>query len=686
MAKIIVALTFLLLSTILSGQSNLGIDELMEKYTESLEENDDIDFNLIREKFEFFLSNPINLNKCDKEELRNLDILSEQQIQSFFKYRTKLGKLYSLYELQAIPLFDLNTISLLLPLTTIGSFEYDYHVSLLKMIAKSKKILLLKSNSVVEQKSGYLSNDENPTKYAGNKYALYSKLKMNYSNHFDLAFIAEKDPGESFFTGYNKSGFDYYSGHIFLYKYKSWLKELNLGDYTVSLGQGLILHNDFSRGKSSLVTNLKKNASKVIRPYSSVNENMYFRGIGTTIKFSKNLEFSLFGSYKYIDANIEEKPSDFENSLIYASSLQLSGFHRLESEIEGKHSIEERAFGSRINYKFKNAYIGVNFFRLIHDKELVRQNKLYNKYKFSGNSLFNISLDYSLLVKRILLFGEIARSKNDAYAILQGIQYVPSSHLDIAILYRNYSKSYESINSNSFGETVGTNNEEGLYMGLNWHINNKWTLSLYQDIWKFPWFRYNISSPSYGNEYFAILKYKKRHKYSLYFQYKYENKARDNGNKSFTKITENGNKTRLRFHINYKLNKNWELRNRIELSRYSKPKNTSKGIMIYQDIIFKPVQFPLSFSFRYAIFDTDNYNTAIYVYENDILGEALIPAYFKKGFRSYINIRYRPNTNISTEIRFARWYYPDEVQLGSGTEKINTNHKTDIKIQLKLNF
>ena len=676
----------ILLSNFLTAQNTGIIDNLMEKYAESIEEVDGIDLNVIRERFEFFLNNPINLNTCDRDDLSSLEILSVQQIQSFFEYRKNLGKLYSLYELQAVPLFDLNTISLLAPLCTVGNYEQDYHVSLLKMLAKSKKTLYLKSKSVLEKKKGYISGDEKPAKYAGNKYNLYSKLKLNYSNHLDISFIAEKDPGEAFFTGYNKNGFDYYSGHFYLYKYKSWLKELNIGDYTISLGQGLILHNDFSRGKSSMVTNLKKNVTRVVRPYSSVNENMYFRGIAATVKIIKNIEFSIFGSYKYIDANLEERPIEYENSRIYASSLQISGFHRLKSEIEGKHSIEQKAIGGRLNYKFKNAYIGLNILSLTHDKDLIRQDKLYNRYKFSGKSLFNLSADYSLLVNRILFYGEIARSKNNAFALLQGIQYVPSSHLDLAILYRNYSKSYESINSNSFGETVGTNDEEGLYLGINWHIDNKWTLSLYQDIWKFPWLRYNISAPSYGNEYFAILKYKKRHKYSFYIQYKYENKARDTGLLRYTKNTINGNKTRLRFHINYKLNKNWELRNRIEFSNYNKKESTSNGVMIYQDIVFKPVQFPLSFTFRYAIFDTDDYSTAIYVYENDILGESLIPAYFKKGFRSYINLRYRPNTNLTTELRLARWYFPGEKQLGSGTELISTNHKTDIKIQLKLNF
>ena len=669
------------------SQNTFVIDELMERYMESVEENDDVDLNLVREKFEFRLENPLNLNICDKDELSDLEILSEQQLKSFFDYRNELGKLISIYELQAIPYFDLNTIYLLSPLVKIGNYEQDYHVSLGKMLNNSKKSVFLKSKTTLEDKAGYISSEDHPAKYAGNKLNVYSRLKIRYENRMDIGVIAEKDPGELFFEGYNKQGFDYYSGHIFLYKYKNWLKELNIGDYTISLGQGLILHNDFGRGKSALVTKIKKNSTRVVRPYSSVNENLYFRGFAATFSILKNLELSVFGSLKNIDGNINEFAEEYENQAVYASSLQISGFHRLQSEIEGKHSISQKAIGGRIFYKNNSGYLGFNVFALNHDKPLIKQDKLYNKFKFSGQDLLNISLDYSYIFKRIFFFGEFARSKNNSYALLQGIQYIPSSKMEIALLYRNYSRSYHSLNSNSFGETVGTNDESGIYLGINLNLSRHWSMSFYQDIWKFPWIRYNISSPGYGNEFFSILKYKKRHKYSFYVQFKNEIKTRDfrdedyKINKTFDRKIE-----RLRFHQNIKVNKYWELRNRLEFSSSKLNTTFSKGVMFYQDIVFSPLQFPYSFTFRYAMFDTDDYYSGIYAYENDILGESLIPVYFKKGFRTYINLRYRPNTNVTAEFRWARWYFPDETGIGSGTEYINANHKTEVKMQLKLNF
>lgn len=688
MTRIIIILAFFLMCfSFVKAQRLFSVEEMMERYMESVEENDDIDLNVIREKFEFRLQHQLNLNKCEEDDLRDLEILSEQQVKAFFQYRKELGKFISVYELQAVPYFDLNTIYLLYPFVTVDNYEYDYHLSLLKMLKDSKKSVFLKSKTTVEQKAGYIPDEEGRTKYAGNKLSYYSRLKIRYENRMDIGIIAEKDPGEMFFEGYNKQGFDYYSGHIFLYKYKNWLKELNIGDYTISLGQGLILHNDFGRGKSAFVTKIKKNSSRVVRPYSSVNENLYFRGIAATFKILKNLEFSIFGSSKKIDGNINTELDEFENQRIYASSLQISGFHRLKSEIEGKHSINQKAAGARLYYRAKAGTIAINTVFINQNKPLKRRDKLYNKFKFAGKKLLNLSMDYSYSFKRIFFFGEIARSLNNSYAILQGVQYIPSSRMEIAVLYRNYAKSYHSLNSNSFGETVGTNDEKGLYFGINLNLNHHWSMSFYQDIWHFPWLRYNTGSPGYGNEFFTILRYKQRHKYSFYVQFKSESKTRDFRDESLAiNKTYNRNIKRLRFHQNFKLNEFWELRNRLEFSQSVLHTNISKGVMIYQDIIFKPLQIPFSFTFRYAMFDTDDYYSGIYAYENDILGESLIPVYFRKGYRTYINLRYRPNTAITAEFRWARWYFPEENSIGSGTEYIDSNHKTGLKMQLKLNF
>jgi hypothetical protein len=170
-------------------------------------------------------------------------------------------------------------------------------------------------------------------------------------------------------------------------------------------------------------------------------------------------------------------------------------------------------------------------------------------------------------------------------------------------------------------------------------------------------------------------------------QFKNENKANNIPDEvSYIKELDQVTKKRLRFHFDYKINKSWELRHRIEFSDYKLGETHSKGFLIYQDLLFKPVGFPVDFNVRYAIFDTDDYDTGIYAYENDLIGESYIPVYFLKGHRVYLNLKYRLNNSARLEMRWGRWYYPDETTLGSGNELINSNRKTDFKIQLKLDL
>ena len=67
------------------------------------------------------LRHPVQLNEADASELRQLSILTEVQIHSFLQYRRLAGKLLHLYELQAVPGWDLSTIRQLLPYVKTGS-------------------------------------------------------------------------------------------------------------------------------------------------------------------------------------------------------------------------------------------------------------------------------------------------------------------------------------------------------------------------------------------------------------------------------------------------------------------------------------------------------------------------------------------------------------------------------------
>ena len=108
--------------------------------------------------------------------------------------------------------------------------------------------------------------------------------------------------------------------------------------------------------------------------------------------------------------------------------------------------------------------------------------------------------------------------------------------------------------------------------------------------------------------------------------------------------------------------------------------------MIYQDVIYKPVGLPIQFSTRLALFDTYDYNSRIYAYENDLLYNFSVPALYNRGTRFYLNVRYTGIRNLSIEGRYAITDYSNVETIGSGLEEINGSKRSEIKAQLKYTF
>jgi hypothetical protein len=93
---------------------------------------------------------------------------------------------------------------------------------------------------------------------------------------------------------------------------------------------------------------------------------------------------------------------------------------------------------------------------------------------------------------------------------------------------------------------------------------------------------------------------------------------------------------------------------------------------------------PLNFTARIAWFNTESYNSRIYAYENDLLYMFSIPAYFGRGFRTYLNLKYKISKNIEAWFKLANTTLNNAESIGSGYSEISGNKKTEVKFQLRL--
>ncbi|MCB0558792.1 MAG: helix-hairpin-helix domain-containing protein [Lewinellaceae bacterium] len=691
---------FLILSPFLSLPALAQVDSLpqppdapqqvIEDFLQNTESEGDFDFNTVFEDLEYYLRRPLNLNEAGEEDLQNLQLLSDIQILELLNYRRTAGDLISIYELQAIPSFDLQTIRRLLPYVTVDKGIDDYQLSIPRMMAEGQNELYLRWSRIVEEQKGYSPLEEGQTaqRYLGDPNQFYLRYKHSYSNKLSYGLTAEKDRGEEFFTGSNKQGFDFYSAHLFIKDYNRTIKAIAIGDYAVSFGQGLILYSGFGAGKSSYVMNIKRTA-RVLRPYTSVNESNFQRGAAATLGFGEHLEVTALASYRRRDGNVLEPDTlDVEESIRQISSLGIAGLHRTDSEIADERALGQTTFGGRLRWKGDRGHIALNGLYEQIDADLTLRDQPYNRFYFSGDRLFNASLDYSFTFQNYNFFGETAMSDNGAIATLNGLLMGLDRKVDLAVLVRHFPRDYQALFPTPFAETTGARNETGAYLGLEVRPHRYWKLSAYFDAWKHPWLRFDADAPSRGYEYRARLTYFRKRNLEVYLEVRDETKERNidkiEGKNNFTLPTR---VFQTRLHLAKKVNKALELRSRIDVGFSENEINTTqRGFVIYQDVIFKPIGFPLSFTTRFALFDTDGFQARYYSFENNLLYAFSIPAYYNRGTRFYINLRYKGIRNLTLEARLAQTYWRNQDSIGSGLEEVAGPRRTELGAQVKYRF
>ena len=522
--------------------------------------------------------------------------------------------------------------------------------------------------------------------YQGNPLKFYTRYRYNFNTHLSYGFTLEKDAGEKWASPL----LDFHSFHFKINNLKKGLKTLCLGDYSVSLGQGLIHENGFSLGKSSMVLGVEK-SNLPIKQYTASNENNFMRGMAAQVQIGRNTEGVFFASYRKRDGNEqrsvnEHRSANIDNDVII-STLQVSGLHRTLHEIEDKNTVNALTLGGRLLRNMKKGSIAFNTVFSQFDKKIEPRNEPYDFFVFKGKTLLNLSTDYKYTVKNFHFFGETAVSDKGGFATLNGLLLGVDKTLSFSILQRYFSKKYQTLNAQPFSESARPQDEKGVYMGVEFKPNRRWTVSGYADFWQHQWWRFRVDAPSHGSEFFirTAFRYFNTEGYlQVKYKVKQQNAERPDSAKVNTVVDKP--KTQIRFQFQYKLSKQLELRNRLEWSFYRDEKALSKGFMVYQDVILKPEKLPFTLSSRLTFFDTNDYQSAIYAYENDLLYSFTILPYYYRGSRFYFNLSYDGLKNWLFELRFANTHLTNRNTIGSGLDEIMGNHRNDVKAQVRFTF
>jgi hypothetical protein len=702
------------------------IEQRIEAAAEQLGGDADVDLTNLFELLTDRYTDPIDLNNASAEDLNALLLLTDVQVSALLQHIRRNGKLLSVYELQTINSWDINTIQLVRPFITVRENALSTRASLKEILKQGGHEFMLRSTMNIEERRGFMDRKNffgkeyaypngselpdfdvpgmrdslraNSKVYLGSPYRIYSRYRFRYRQNISVGFTTEKDEGEEFFQG-SQQNFDFVSAHFFL-RNVGPVKALAIGDYTAQFGQGLGFWSGLGfAAKSSFTMNVKRNAVGLL-PYTSVNENLFLRGVAATFALGKQWELTAFGSKKQLDANVTAQPTGEDTldtniqEVIFSSFLE-DGFHRTENELRKKDGISEQIVGGHLRYRGKSWSIGATGARVEYDAVLARNAQPYNQFDFQGRTNTTASVDWNVLWRNLTWFGEAAKSENpstrsgtESIAINSGVLLALDRKVSLSMLFRDYGRAYHGLYSVAFAEGTNPWNERGLYTGIEVRPNRKWQVNAYFDQFRFPWLRYLTDGPSSGHDWLVQANWRPSKKVELYARIRKQDRARDTG------IDVRGidplvrvEQTNYRVNASYKVSESVSLRTRIETIDFQRGKlPLQHGFLLYQDVVHRPLRSPVELTARFAIFESSSYDARVYAYENDLVGLFSIPAYYGRGVRWYGMARISPLRRVDVWIRYGAWVFRDQESISSGLQEINGNVRSDLKAQVRVMF
>ncbi|MDR2680478.1 MAG: helix-hairpin-helix domain-containing protein [Tannerella sp.] len=665
------------------SQEIISNDKWIEYIEELLEDSEDENSESIESLYNdlsYLSENPLNLNLVTAEDLKKLPFLSDIQILYILDYLKKQGEFVSIYELKNIRFLDMQTIELILPFVYVGEVNKMRAVNLKNLLKYGKNELVLRYDGCLNEKKGYGDYPDSVLqKYPNRKYAgepFYSSVRYAYSfdNRLQIGFVAEKDAGEAFWNGQHK-GFDYYSGHVFL-KDVGKIRSFAVGDFKVSFGQGLVISNDFTPSRSSILSQAERRNNGFRRHYST-NENDFFRGVASTISL-KNVDISAFYSTRHADATAGE------NTI---SSFKTDGIHRTKGDLEKKHNITVQTAGGNIRYISPQLLVGITALTSSFGGASVDPNPMpYNKFYFRGKRNTNASIDYKWQHGKITFYGETAFSQNGAAATLNALQWSAPSGIRTLILHRYYDRRYQALYGNAFSQSSTVQNEEGVYISMQWAPIPYWRFSGYTDFFRFPWIKYGIDAPSSGREYMLQADFSRIKNTTVSARYRFRQREKNVTEEHEVSIKPS-DRHRLRLQIIHKSSDLMTFRTTIEGNAYDENVSAAeRGWVVSQNAGWKKPDSPVQVDVYAAYFNTDGYNSRIYANEKNMLYGFSMPFFYGEGTRLSAIVRYDFTAKLYISIKAAWTHYFDRNTIGTDTEEIAGHDKTDLYAQLRWKF
>ena len=606
---------------------------------------------------------PLDINQTTREELEELPFLSAQQVEAIVEYLDRYGPVQSLGELMMIRGLDYAQRRLLTYFIYIGEEKPERFPSLKHIAQYGKHELTATARIPFYERKGDKEG------YLGYPYRHWLRYQFTYGDDVKFGLVGAQDAGEPFLANKNRLGYDYYSPYLQLRKLGR-IESLVVGKYRVSLGMGLVVNNSFGLGKVAMLQNLGRGVYS-LRAHSSRSDD-YLQGAAATVDVSQSLKATAFGSYRAMDATLNKDGM--------ARTIVKTGYHRTETEMSKKHNLHQTVAGGNLRYGDKGIHLGASLVYARFDRELRPDTSaLYRQHYPRGLDFLNASLDYGLVRPRLALQCETAIDGKGHLATINSLSMRVSDGLSLMALQRFYSYRYTSLLAQSYSDGGQVQNESGIYLGLSWQPSLKLRLAAYTDYAYFAWAKYRISqsSCSWDNLLQCSLTH---HDWVLTGRYRLRMKQQDNEDKS---ALRNLWEHRMRLAAEYTSPQGFSSRIQLD-GGYAAQDGGEWGMMLSESLGYTHDWLRLNAGFGY--FDTDSYDSRVYLYERGPLYTYSMAQFYGEGIRYWLMVRANIGKHLMLTAKAGVTDYFDRQTISSGYQQVDGSAMSDLDLQVRWKF
>lgn len=620
------------------------------------------DLEQLQENLDALKARKIRINEAEPDALRQLPWLNSGDISSIVEVRRTRGAILSLRQLEAI----------------IGP-EKTARIAPYVTFARKTR---LPSPEEKEPLSGSFSSrvlwDTTPRdglsdgRYPGGHFKLYNRLQLDYGN-FQANLVHDKDIGEpdvADFVSLSLSASDL-----------GIVQQAVLGNYRLNFGQGLLVGQSRFMSKGSEPSNSVRIGSKRLSPSSSSSEYGFFQGAAATLDL-KPLEVTAFWSANLVDAR---------NTTGTITSFDEAGYHRTMTERNRKDNVTETVYGGSLLYRFESGAVrgkaGGSWLRYDYGEPLKALGSVDGSSSLGG-------VECDLLIGRLGFFGEAAWSEKPHGRVswIAGADYQVLPKVNLLFAVRDYDPGYYSPFAGAFAERGdNASNEKGCYFGIEGAVSSKVSLGAYVDWFRFPVLDDHTDYASDGFDTRVFLDYRPSGAVALAFQYqhRYKEEQKNQGSSSSPVWTALPHITdRFRLDCDIDVSRRLHLRTRGEVKRvvkeYLAGDETYYGWLLYQQANFRVGSFGLKG--RFTLFHTDDYDAAIYTYEDDLPLVFNSTAFSGRGKALFLVASWDVSRNLKLAGKFETTWYDDRDVYSSGADERDTSAPGSFHLGCSLRF